>query len=95
VNLFLRIAVPVLCLIATIQALTAIYGDNSEVVKSAERLACPKGCIRTLEVERTPFHQNFVFQVTMDYPIQKIAVSCQRSLVLFGDYSCAATGPAR
>jgi hypothetical protein len=94
-KLFLRIVVPLLCLIATVQALTAIYGDISELKKQAERLACPDGCIQTLEVERTPFHQNFVFQVTMDYPIRKIAVSCQRNLVLFGDYSCAATGPAR
>jgi hypothetical protein len=94
-KLFLRIAVPVLCLIATIQALSAIYSDNSEVLKAAQQVSCKTECIRTLEVERTPFHQNFVFQLTTTYPIQKIAVTCQRALILFGDYSCTPTGPAR
>jgi hypothetical protein len=95
VKLFLRIAVPVLCLVATIQALSAIYSDNTEVLKAAQYVGCKKECLRTLEVERTPFHQNFVFQVTLDYPIQKIAVTCERELILFGDYSCKTTGPAR
>jgi hypothetical protein len=95
VKLFLRIAIPVLCLIATIQALSAVYSDNTELLKAAQYVACKKDCLRTLEVERTPFHQNFVFQVTSDYPIRKIAVTCQRELILFGDYSCTPTGPAR
>ena len=34
-KLALRIAVPLLCLIFTVQALSAIYSDNSELVRQA------------------------------------------------------------
>lgn len=91
---FLRFAVPALCLVATIQALSAIYSDNSELLKEAQRVGCKPDCVRTIQVERTPFHQNFVFQVSMD-PVLTVPVSCKRELVLFGDYSCTPTGPAR
>jgi len=93
-NPFLRTFVPIACLIATVQALSAIYSDNSDVVKAAEKVACKEGCIRTLEVERTPFHQRFVFQIGID-PQLSVTVMCKRSLVLFGEYSCVPTGPAR
>jgi hypothetical protein len=91
---FLRTFVPLVCLIATVQALSAVYSDNTEVFKAAERLACKEGCVRTIGEERTPFYQRFRFQVSID-PQLAVSINCTRSLVLFGEYSCEPMGPAR
>lgn len=91
----IRILVIVVCLLATIGSLSAIYSDNSELEKQAQQLACPEDpCIRMVEMERRPTGQRFVFQISMD-PIQSIEVECKRSMVLFGDYTCQVTGPPR
>ncbi|HTM43667.1 MAG TPA: hypothetical protein VL137_01860 [Polyangiaceae bacterium] len=93
-KLVIRISVAALCLFATVQSLTAIYSDISELEKTAANLACGKdSCVTRLELERTPFAQRFVFQVSIDPPT-KVEVRCERSLVLFGDYACAVSGPA-
>jgi hypothetical protein len=94
-KLAVRIAVALLCLIATIGSLSAIYADNSDVVRNAQKLACPDGdCVRMLEMERTPFAQRFVFQTSIE-PLLRVDVKCERSLVLFGEYTCQVSGPPR
>ena len=78
----------VLLLLATIVAVYNVYGDNSDVMASAQRLACGSSpCLRLLRAERTPLKQSFTFQTRLQ-PAQTREVSCERAYLLVGQVSC-------
>src|SRR5690349_9177118 len=57
--------VSALLLLVTLLALYNVYGDNTELVKNAETLACGRACVRLLEAQRTPLGQRFKFQTSV------------------------------
>ena len=74
-------------LLATILALYNVYGDNTELMARAERLACGTQCVRLLRAQRTPIEQSFTFQTSLQ-PARTLDVHCRRALLLVGDYAC-------
>lgn len=74
-------------LLATILALYNVYGDNTELLARAERLACGTRCVRLLRAQRTPIEQSFTFQTSLQ-PARTLDVNCRRALLLVGDYAC-------
>jgi hypothetical protein len=86
----LRQVVTVLLLLTAVVSLYNVYSDNSEVVKSAQALACGAApCVRLLRAERTPLRQSFTFQTSLK-PARTRDVSCERAYVLLGEVSCRA-----
>lgn len=82
--------VSVLLLLATVVAVYNVYGDNDDVLASAERLACGSSpCVRLLRAERTPLQQSFTFQTQLQ-PTKTREVSCERAYLLVGPISCKA-----
>ena len=80
--------VSALLLLVTLLALYNVYGDNTELVKNAETLACGHACVRLLEAQRTPLGQRFKFQTSVQ-PARTLDVHCERALLLVGDYACS------
>lgn len=75
-------------LIATLLALYNVYGDNTELVKQAETLACNGTCVRLLRAQRTPIAQSFTFQTSVQ-PLRTAEVNCERAMLLVGSFSCS------
>jgi hypothetical protein len=94
---FSRGLVMALCLGVTALGLANTYGDNAEVVKRAQTTACgAEGCsFTTLRQERSPFSQQFTFQVRLTEKGKERGatadVKCARAYVLVGDYACELT----
>jgi hypothetical protein len=85
---FLRTSLSALLLLATVLAVYNVYGDNAELVKTAEALACGSSpCVRLLRAERTPVRQSFTFQTRLSPP-QTREVSCERAFLLVGSFAC-------
>jgi hypothetical protein len=85
---FVRSSLSVLLLLATVIAVYNVYGDNAELVKTAEALACGKApCVRLLRAKRTPIEQSFTFQTNLSPPRTR-DVSCERAFLLVGDFAC-------
>lgn len=85
----IRPLLSVLLLVLTVLGLYNVYGDNASVVKLAEQTAC-EDCERNLvQATRSPLAQTFSFQI--DKTTTVVAVNCQRSLYLVGDYACEVT----
>jgi hypothetical protein len=81
----------ILLLLATILAVYNVYGDNSDVLESAQHLACGKTpCVRLLRAERTPIKQSFTFQTSLQ-PAKTAEVHCKRAFLLVGAFTCAPT----
>lgn len=75
-------------LLATVLGLYNVYGDNAELVKRAEALACGDApCVKLLRAERTPVKQSFTFQTSLR-PAKTRDVSCERAFLLVGSFSC-------
>jgi hypothetical protein len=84
----LRNALSALLLIATVVAVYNVYGDNAELVKTAETMACGDApCVRLLRAERTPVKQSFTFQTSLTPPATR-EVSCERAFLLVGSFAC-------
>jgi hypothetical protein len=84
-----RSALSALLLLATVLAVYNVYGDNAELVKTAEALACGDApCVRLLRAERTPVRQSFTFQTQLSPP-QTRDVSCERAYLLVGSFACS------
>jgi hypothetical protein len=80
--------VSALLLLATVIAVYNVYGDNRELLKHAEGLACGKApCVRLLRAERTPVKQSFTFQTSLKPPKTR-EVSCERAFLLVGSFDC-------
>jgi hypothetical protein len=85
-----RAALTASLLLATVLALYNVYGDNAELVRTAEVLACNDApCVRLLRAERTPVKQSFTFQTKLSPP-QTREVSCERAFLLVGSFACNA-----
>jgi hypothetical protein len=85
-----RTALSALLLLATGLAVYNVYGDNTELVKTAEALACGGApCVRLLRAERTPVKQSFTFQTSLSPPKTR-DVSCERAFLLVGRFACNA-----
>jgi hypothetical protein len=86
----LRKVLTVLLLLAAVVSLYNVYSDNTDVVKSAEALACGNtACVRLLRAERTPLGQSFTFQTSLQ-PARTRDVRCERAYLLVGDFGCRA-----
>jgi hypothetical protein len=80
--------VSALLLFATVVAVYNVYGDNAELVKHAESLACRSApCVRLLRAERTPVKQSFTFQTGLKPPKTR-EVDCERAYLLVGSFAC-------
>jgi hypothetical protein len=86
------------CLGATALGLANTYGDNADVVKQAERVACGgDNCsFQKLREERSVLAQKFTFQVQLTEKGKagknaSADVECKRAYVLLGAYACAKT----
>jgi len=92
-----RAVVMAICLGITALGLRNVYGDNADVIRSAQSAACGSGdcAFNTLRQERSPFSQSFGFQVRVtEKGREKSAtadVECKREYVLVGDYACVLT----
>jgi hypothetical protein len=83
--------ISLLFLVATILAVYNVYGDNGELIKRAESLACGSSpCVRLLRAERTPIGQSFTFQTSLSPAVTK-DISCARAYLLVGAFSCKAS----
>jgi hypothetical protein len=88
-----------ICLGGTALGLANTYGDNADVVKQAERVACGgDNCsFQKLREERSVLAQRFTFQVELTEKgkaVRKSAsadVECKRAYVLLGAYACQKT----
>ena len=90
-----RPLVAILCIGVTALGLINVYGDNTEVLAQAERLACEgrQQCTgRMTRMSRTPIGQSFTFQTDVKPPTL-VEVDCNRSAYLFGEWSCKKGGP--
>jgi hypothetical protein len=80
----IRPAVSILLIVLSVLGLINVYGDNTDVEAMARDKACP-GCESNLtRVERTPISQTYHLQTDAGTKV----VSCQRSGIFFGSYSC-------
>jgi hypothetical protein len=80
---------------ATVLGLINVFGDNSELQKQAETLACTgkENCTAHLtQASRNPIAQSFVFTLS-DKASGSVTVDCHRSLYLVGEYGCERSGP--
>jgi hypothetical protein len=84
-----QISVFVLCVVFSVSAVYNVFSNNVEVEAKGRVVACgdqgPSCSAQMTRMQRTPFGQTFEF-VT---PKRTVGVSCVRSAVLFGEYSCA------
>jgi hypothetical protein len=85
----------VLLLAITALGLVNVYGDSSEVVALAQKVAC-HGVFcptRTTRIERTPFSHEYDLAATLQIGKKSDTVSvtirCARSYVLVGDWNCS------
>jgi hypothetical protein len=90
----IRPVVWILVVGATALGLYNVYGDNADVVAQAEQVACgaAKCAVSMTHQERAAWGQKFTFQTSLEEKGKKyetVDVSCSRSMVLVGEYSCA------
>jgi hypothetical protein len=89
----LRPIISVLLLGATALGLINVYGDNRDVIRQAEGVACgSEPCsVNMTRMERNPIGQDFTFQTQQKgRRSAAIDVTCQRTAWLLGDYVCRA-----
>jgi hypothetical protein len=92
-----RPIVMALCIGVTIAGLLNVYGDNADVVRRAQTVACgkPECAAHIVRMERSPFSQTFTFQTRLTgekgaATSATVSVECKREFALIGDYACAA-----
>ncbi len=92
---FARPLVTVVLLALTALGLVNVYGDPSDVVALAQKVACHGSACppRTTRIERTPFAHEYDLAATIQKGKQSETVSatirCARSYVLIGEWNCA------
>lgn len=80
---------------ATALGLSNVYGDSSEVLALAQKVACRgSDCpTRTTRLERTPFAQEYDLAASITVNKQTATISttvrCKRAYLLLGEWSCA------
>jgi hypothetical protein len=82
----------------TVLGLLNVYGDASEVVALAQKVAC-RGtpcATRTTRIERTPFAHEYDIAASIPSGKQLTTVSstvkCTRMYILIGDWTCSENG---
>lgn len=94
VRQFTRPIVTVFLLTITVLGLVNVYGDSSDVVALAQKVACRGiSCpTRTTRIERTPFSHEYDLAATLQNGKQtdtvSVTIRCTRAYVLAGDWSC-------
>jgi len=94
VKQFTRPIITIVLLAATALGLINVYGDSTEVVALAQKVACHgTPCpIRTTRIERTPFAHEYDLAATIINGKQSdtvsVTVRCARTYVLVGDWNC-------
>jgi len=92
----LRVGIFVTCVAFTGLGYRNSNGDNSDAIAAATRAACSsEDCSASLEQQaRGSFGHEYSFKTTRSEAGQKVPkqviVSCERELVLIGDWHCAA-----
>ena len=85
----------VFLLTITALGLINVYGDSSEVVALAQKVACRgNSCpTRTTRIERTPFAHEYDLAATFQNGKQtdtlSVTVRCTRTYILAGDWTCS------
>jgi hypothetical protein len=78
------------CLALAALSVRNVYGDASEVERSArESASCPEPLCQLARVERTPFSQRYEFVRRGE----TLVVRCARSALLLGPYECSRGAP--
>ncbi len=91
---FFRPIVTVLLLAITALGLINVYGDASEVVALAQKVACRgNSCpTRTTRIERTPFAHEYDLAASIPNGKQidtvSVTIRCTRAYILAGDWNC-------
>jgi len=92
---FVRPVVTIFLFAITALGLINVYGDSSEVVALAQKVAC-RGTTcptRTTRIERTPFGHEYDLAATIPNGKQTDTVSltirCSRAFVLAGAWGCS------
>ena len=94
VKQFTRPLLTVFLLAITALGLINVYGDASDVVALAQKVACRgNSCpTRTTRIERTPFAHEYDLAATIQNGKQSDTVSvtirCARAYILAGEWNC-------
>lgn len=83
------IVVFLICAVITLATVMNVFGDNSDVEDKAKAAACweKKDCkYAKRALVRTPIGQTFTFEGGG----RSFDVTCRRSAIVFGDYTCTA-----
>lgn len=75
----------ILAVAVTVLAALNVYGDFSEVDSYARAAVKTKGEAFLSQISRNPISHTYVFVIRGQSPV---TVSCARSMVLIGEYSC-------
>lgn len=92
---FTRPLLTIFLLTITALGLINVYGDSTEVVALAQKVACRgSSCAtRTTRVERTPFGHEYDLAATIQNGKQadtvSVTIRCRRSYVLAGEWNCS------
>lgn len=95
----LRYGVLVVCVAATTLGLNNTYGDNSDVLAQAQKVACgkPDCSYNLLRESRSAFSHEYSFQTRLIQKSQTAQsgtadVVCKREFLLVGDFRCHLKG---
>jgi hypothetical protein len=83
----LRNVLGLLAVVVTVLAALNVYGDFNEVEAQARSMVQQEGKAEAFlsQVSRNPISHSYVFVIKGGSPIE---VTCQRGLILLGDYTC-------
>lgn len=76
-----------LCVIVTLATVVNVFGDNQDVIDKAQKAVCwnvEKCKYAKTAMVRTPVGQSFTFVADG----KTVDVTCRRSAIIFGEYSC-------
>lgn len=85
-----------LCVAFTVSGLLNVYGNNADVQRKAEAVACrePQCSLTLTRMARSPFSQSFTFATQAGARRgDAVSVECKREFLLIGEYMCALSAP--
>jgi hypothetical protein len=94
-KVLIRPTISILLIVITALGLLNVYGDASEVVALAQKVAChgTECQTRTTRIERTPFSHEYDLAASVPSGKQQTTVSstvrCSRAYVLIGAWACS------
>jgi hypothetical protein len=78
-----------LCVVITLATVVNVFGDNQDVIDKAKKAVCwnVDGCKYAMtSMVRTPLGQSFTYEAAG----KSVEVTCRRSAIIFGEYTCEA-----